>query len=285
MMTKKIAFYISLLFFFLVAIFSCRTTDIRTSEVKNNFNQEIGLKVLQKMYSAHSLHKWDSIDTYRVNISDEFYGIMGKFGNPFPNNIANFEFQAIPKTFTSRAIFRDINWENKVWGIQSWRTYATDKSGELKWHHPNDKTIEFWLPTYQYFIEAPIRIFEADIISYAGERSQDGRTYDLVYVTWKTTEPQKDIDQYILWVDRETNQLTQMQYTVRDQYRWIHATLRYTKYEEKLGLLFPSELEVNLWEPNNNDIFHKITFDNLRLNAVPRDSILVSPTLGSKGKN
>ena len=138
-------------------------------------------------------------------------------------------------------------------------------------HPKNDKTIEFWLPTYLYFVEAPLRIFEADVISYAGERTLNGKTYDLVYATWNDAEPQKDLDQYILWIDRETHILRQMQYTVRDKSSWIHATLRYTEYEKNdTGILFPLEMRVNLLGPNKMKDFHKVSLENVQLSTIPK---------------
>ena len=284
-MVKNVICYTGLFCLLFLAIISCKTVDIRTTEVKTNFNAQLGEEVLKKMREAHSLHKWDSIETYSFHLTDEFYGLMGKFGNPFPNNKADFEFQAIPKTFTSQVKFKDEKWDGKIWGIQSWRTFSSNKNGPIELHSTNDKTIEFWLPTYQYFIETPLRIFEADIISYAGERTLNGRTYDLVYATWKTAEPQKDIDQYILWVDQENHLLKQMQYTVRDQYKWIHATLRYTKYQEtNERILIPTEMKVNLFEPGKRKVFHKICIENVKLNLITRGALIPFPELGLKGK-
>ena len=240
--------------------------------------------MLQKMYEAHALHQWDSIETYSVHLTDEFYGLIGKFGNPFPNNKADFEFQAIPGTFSSKVTFRDKKWKGKVWGIQSWRTFSSNKTGGIELHANNDKTIEFWLPTYQYFIEIPLRVFEANVISYAGERKMNGRTFDLVFATWKTGNPQKDIDQYILWIDQANHRLAQMQYTVRDEYKWIHATLKYTKYETKDGILIPSEMKVNLFGPEKKKVFHKVSIKNIKFNQITQDSFILYPALGLNGK-
>ncbi len=268
----------------LTSTFSCRTADIRTTEVKNDFNQQLGLEVLQKMSKAHALTKWDNIETYSFHLTDEFYGLMGNFGNPFPNNKADFEFQAIAKTFTSKAIFKDEKWKDKIWGIQSWRTYSSEENGSIELHSKNDKTIEFWLPTYQYFIETPSRIFEAEFISYAGERKLNGKTYDLVYATWISDKPHKDVDQYILWIDKENHMLAQMQYTVRDQYKWIYATLRYSIYEQIDGVPFPKEMNISLLGPDKKKILHTVSIDNINLNMIPKDSLLVFPNLGSTGK-
>ena len=271
--------------YILCSLTACKTIDLRTPETKQNFNQEQGLQVLNKMHQAHSLDEWDNLETYSCHLTDEFFGLMGKFSNPFPKNKADFEFQAIPHTFTSRAKFRDAKWKDKIWGIQSWKTYSTDDERIIRVHDTNDKTIEFWLPTYQYFIEIPLKIFEASVISYAGARTVDGVTYDLVYATWKSAEPQKELDQYILWIDQKTHLLRQIQYTVRDQYKWVHATMEYTQYsQQERGILFPIEMKVNLYEPQKKKTLHKITISEIRFNSIPSDSLVVLPELSLDGK-
>jgi len=284
-MIKKILLFSVLSLFVILGGISCKTVDIRTAEVKNNFNPELGISVLRQMYQAHSLNNWDSIETYSLHLTDEFFGIMGAFSNPFPDNKADFEFQAIPNTFTSKVKFRDKKWQGKIWGIQSWKTFSSNKKSTIERHEKNDKKIEFWLPTYQYFIEIPLRIFEANKISYAGTKTVEGHSYDLVFASWARAEPQREIDQYILWIDQETHLLKQIQYTVRDQYRWVHATLKYTNYSRPNGLvLFPTEMEINLFGPNQKKTLHKIKIDQIKLNPIPKDSLIVFRDLELHGK-
>ena len=276
---------ITLLGIITLGMFSCKAVDIRTQEVKTAFDQQRGKKVLLQMSEAHALNEWSKVQTYSFDMKDEFYGIMGKLGNPFPRNTADFEFQAIPYTFTSKAKFQDEKWGNKIWGIQSWKTYSGIAGQPVKFHKKNDKNIEFWLPTYQYFIELPLRIFEADVISYAGERELDGKNYDLVFASWKTDDPQKDIDQYILWIEKESHLLRFIQYTVRDQSPLIQATLQYKTYSKENGIvLIPTEMDVNLSGPNENKILHRMTVENIELNSVDKATLLINPDLGTKGK-
>ena len=282
-MSKKYLLYITFIVLLIVGFFSCRSVDIRTTEVKQDFNTEKGTEVLKQMYQAHSAFLWDSIDTYSLHLTDEFYGIAGKFGNPFPKNKADFMFHAIPNTFTSKVIFQDKKWNGRVWGIQSWQTYSS-KSNVIELDKKNDKNIEFWLPTYQYFIEIPNKIFEADIISYAGERTFNGKKYDLVFASWKTDNPQKDIDQYILWINQETHILELLHYTVRDEFQWLHATLKYLNYSSEKGIPFPTEMEVNLFGSERKKLLHKINIDNINVNLMPRDSLILFPDLRLTGK-
>lgn len=261
---------------------SCRLVDIRTTEVKESYNPEKGIDILNEMSKTHGLEQWDSIKNYSLHIDDEFYGLMGKMGNPFPNNKAEFDFSLIPKTFTSQAIFTDKKWKDKIWGIQSWKTYSTIKSDSLKFDKKNNRTIEFWLPTYQYFIEIPNRIFEADRISFAGERMYNGKAHYLVFASWTTDSPQKNTDQYILWIDKETHVLRLIQYTVRDQFKWLNATLVYDTYKTFNGLLLPMNMSISLSAPSQKKVMHQINISNVKLND--NKNIIIDSKLGTKGK-
>ncbi|MBL8018552.1 MAG: hypothetical protein JNM27_02720 [Leptospirales bacterium] len=127
----------------------------------------------------------------------------------------------------------------EIWGIQNWATY-TIKDGVLKFK--DDKTITFWLPTIQYFIEAPFRLGSADVLFYAGEGKARGQEYDLVFVSWGTAEPQSSIDQYLLWINRATGQLDFMQYTVRDMYPFVTGVMHYQDFRPIGSLTLPHRL-------------------------------------------
>ena len=282
-MVKNISF-ISFILLSVIGLWSCKIKDLRTLEVKENYNKELGLKVLEQMSEAHSLKNWSNLETYSLDLNDEFFGLIGKLGNPFPKNKAYFEFQVIPSTFTSQLKFKDGKWKEKVWGIQSWKTYSAEKNTPVELHEKNNKKIEFWLPTYQYFIEMPLRIFEADFISFAGTKTLDGKTYDLVFATWESPEPIKKVDQYILWIDQEDHLLKKAQFTVRDQTKWVHATINYREFTKVEDFLFPTLMEVNSFGTDKTKILHKMKIDNIKINPVARNKLILFPKLGTKGK-
>ncbi|MEL6651601.1 MAG: hypothetical protein AAFQ87_12445 [Bacteroidota bacterium] len=269
----------------LLGLLSCKTADLRTPEVIAQNDEAKAKAILQKMSEAHALSEWSKIKTYQFRLRDEFFGLMGGMGNPFPNNTALGIYEAIPGTFTSRMSFQDDKWAGKIWGIQSWKTYAGDANNPVQWHEENNPEIEFWLPTYQYFIELPQRILEADVLRYAGERRQGETNYDLFFASWKSAEPQKNYDQYLLWIDQQSHLIKQIQYTVRDQADWIQASLQYQAYSRENGRVpFPAEMVINLGAPNPDKAMHKIRVGEIRLDAVSQAELLPDPELGTAGK-
>ena len=84
-----------------------------------------------------------------------------------------------------------------------WATYKIKPSGDVEFKE--DKTLKTLLPTIQYWFEFPFRIIESDIVTYAGEASLNGTDYDLVFTSWGKAEPQKKIDQYLIYINKETH--------------------------------------------------------------------------------
>jgi hypothetical protein len=266
----------------LLVLTGCKLADIRTDEMAEQTDEERGKTLLQQMASHHQSHLWDSINTYSLHITDEFYGFAGKIANPFPKNKGEFEMDVIPASFSSRGTFTDEKWKGTVWGIQSWKTFGGNED-QVEFHKKNDKTIEFWLPTYQYLLELPNRITEGSVIRYAGSKSFNNRNYELVFVSWKTDAPQKDIDQYLLWIDA-SGELAFVQYTVRDQGKIINATLEYASYHNVDGLLIPKEMNVRFFDKKEGKMLHSVITKDVRMNAVKREDILLDSTAGTEGK-
>lgn len=274
-----------LLLLLTLSLLSCKTADIRTPEMTGSTDDQMAMKALKQMAQAHQVEKWDDIETYTFHLVDEYIGTMGKFSSPYPKGKAVLELSYIPQTYTGRGVFQEGKWKEKVWGIQSWETYSNAEMETGIFHKKPDKQIQFSIPTYQYFIETPWRIFEASIVRYAGEREKNGEQYNLVFATWETEKPQKDMDQYLLWINKATGVLDLIQFTVRDAGGWVHCTFYYDHYESLDGLLFPTEMTVKLFGPEKDKVIHKMVVDHIQIDALPRESLLLDPLLETNGNS
>lgn len=253
----------------------CMISDIRTPEVKANWDEVRGRALLQEAFEAHGCARWDSLETYEVRFHDQFYGFLGKNGNPYPDDKADLILQYIPKTYNGRAQFMEGPLKGKVWGLQSWKTYIESPDGTRTWKP--DKDIEFWLPTYQYFIELPARIGKATVVSYAGERLRNGETYDLVFATWGKPGPQKDIDQYLLYINRRTHLIDRLEFTVRDIMKFMKGGLNYATYKDYDGLKIPVYMPVD--NPFGKGVLHEMRISDFVPDKVDRSVILPDPHL------
>jgi len=141
-----------------------------------------------------------------------------------------------------------------IWGMEQGRTY-TVRDGQQKL--APDKDIRFMLPTIQYFLEMPFRVGEADVVAHAGERELNGKTYDLVFLSWGRPEPQRQIDQYILWIRRPDTILEYAQYTVRELSPLITSCMHYDEQRDVDGILVPFRMHGGECPGGSSLMYHR----------------------------
>ena len=249
---------------------SCALADL--TEGYASSSQQDPQKLLQQVAKAHGVSSWSAVNSYQVSLEDEFYGFFGKNGNPFPNNEAQLKLEYLPGTFTGRATFLEGKWKDRVWGIHQWKTYHKNTPTEAI-RVKQDKDILFWVPTYQYFIEFPARIQEATYFEYLGTKSLAGTDHHVVLASWGKGTPQKEIDQYLIYVHPETHRIGRLEYTVREVYGFISGAVTFNDYLEKDGILFPTDMPV---ESNlvKEGLLHTMRIMDVSLNHIPAEQLI-----------
>jgi len=242
--------------------------DIRTEAVKTGGTAEINLNkgkdLLSNIHEGQRPSAWDGIEMYELTLTDEFFGLVGGIASPFPGKKRSAQAMYAPNSYDGKLTFNSDNLKGETWGIQSWKTYTQKNGGQPNFE--KHKKTAFWVPTYQYFIELPARIQNATIISYAGKQTFNGQDYDLVYATWKSQEPQKDIDQYMIWINQKTKAVEIVEFTVRDSFGKGVAFYE-DLHDIKDGLLLPKQISLKL-DKDNKNLLHRMTFSNFQVNHV-----------------
>ncbi len=195
--------------------------------------------LMQEMSVAHRNHLWDDIQTYNVQLEEESFGFFGKKSSPFKELDMIFSLNYIPKTFDGLMEIRSGKEKGQFWGVHEGRTYQ--RIGENVLVKEND-AYQFSINTYQYFLELPNRITEATIVDYLGSQTIDGIATDGIIVSWNTLEPQKDIDQFVIWLHSKTKRIVKVEYTIREKFKFVRGEAFYRGYKEYDGFLLPTEI-------------------------------------------
>ncbi|HSF15730.1 MAG TPA: hypothetical protein VLK65_09260 [Vicinamibacteria bacterium] len=220
----------------------------------------------------------------------------------WPENEQRFRAQALLGTFTSRVELLDGPAEGELWGLQAWAPYKKKGAGASPtFIEEDDGALTFYLPTLQYFNELPFRLLNATVVRDGGTAGHRGRRYDLVFVTWGRPEPQPDLDQYVLWIDRETGLLAKARYTVREavprmppsQQRLfrplVAGTIHFEDYREIEGVQVPFTQTITLPPPEltryplSEHFFHRLTIEEAAFDTVSREDLLPDPSRGEPG--
>lgn len=252
------------------------TTDLRTRKARTNPDPDKARALLQDMAKAHQIHNWDSVSTYTVQFQEDMYGLIGKSSNPFPEETSQFELSYIPNTYDGRLEFTDGPSKGMIWGLQSWQSYTTGKDETAVFEE--DANIIFWLPTYQYFIEFPRRIQNATVLACAGDSVINGIACHGVLASWNTLEPQRSTDQYLIWIDKVSNRIVKLEYTVRDQLNFITGAASFADYQDFDGILLPTRFPVESNLLSNGELLHQMEILGFQKNVLTPDQL--RPDLG-----
>jgi len=272
--------------------------DLRNETARRNDaeTERRGRGKLEQLAERHGHGAWKRRSTMETVARDYWPG-----GGPWwPKDDQRFRSQALLGTFTSRAELLDGTGAGEIWGLQAWTPYK-ERNRERTWVSKSEGALTFYLPTLHYFNELPFRILSAPVVRDGGEVRHRGRSYDLVFATWRAAEPQPDLDQYVLWIDRETGLLSKVRYTVRDAVPrmpplmrklalpLVAGTMHYEDYRDIDGVQVPFLQTVTLQPPEltryplSENYFHRLELEEARFDTVPREALLPDPALDEPG--
>lgn len=263
----------------LIAVSSCKIADLRTTTIDplTPEREKKAVDLLEKAIQSQRLDILARATTYSYQATDNWKGLMALF-NPFPKDNEIMEMRFRPQSFDSQFNYRDA--ENpKVYGVQSFHYYEIKEKETPKFR--NKKSLRLALPAVPYLFELPLRLREAPILKYAGTKTVEGASYHLVFATWESLEPNRDFDQYLLYLSQDTGLLTFANYTVRNAYlptpRNIYGTIRYEDHiKNDDGILYPSTLSIQINRLKKNHRWaHRMRIGNLELNSF--DLLLLYP--------
>ena len=251
--------------------------DLRKNVTIESESSQKAKALLEDCAAAHGQSAWENIETYQLEIEDEFYPPMGEYSHPFEEDSINMMLTYVPNTFTGQMRFLSSRRMGRIWGMQGWHSYWINSKGRVKF--TDSENIKFWLPTYQYFFEFPFRILNADTFAYVGEDYVKDQLCDGILVSWNTLEPQKNIDQYIVWINQETKLIEKLDYTIRDAYNFLTGAIYYEDYKYFEGdILLPTRLPV---ESNllKEGLLHQITLNDFRKNTTDLSTLMPNPNI------
>ena len=227
---------------------SRRSTSAYTAEMRQK-----GIEILEKYAMVSGQETWDNIQSYQIFLNDDYFGTMGKLAQPFGQKRNQFRIEFYPNENSGSLLLLNGKKKGMVWGYNEGNTYVKETvNGAIK--DVENKKIKFWLPTYQYFIELPFRISNADQIYHMGEEKYGLYNYDKVLVTWKQTAPQKKLDQYLIWVNQGTGLVDKLEFTLRDQAGFLKSTAIISEHIVYKGVVIPGLIKVYTREGSRNPL-------------------------------
>lgn len=271
----------------LVLFSSCKLADLQTKTLKRDGIQEEqvakGKSLLTAAWKAQGMDNLNQYTTYSVVAEDHWRGLMGKVGKVWPESRSNLELKYGIGTFDSQVTFLDGKKEGLTAGLQSWQYYEKETEGVVDFKDKANKRTRFGLAAFQYFFELGDRLKKAPIIVSIGQKERNGIVYEQVFVTWEKTDAHVEHDQYIVWINTQTNLIEYAEYTIRETYlklpgyKKFYGSIRYSDFREIEGIKIPFIQHIFINSPKKDRKYlHKLTvssfgFDSFDLTDLHPD--------------
>ncbi len=266
-----------------LAVFELRQlSDIRPPELIDEGltaqREQHGRELLTRLEDAHGGYSaWSAQQSAVVELRDHWPGmLMRTLAMPWSESGLLMRGVMLRGSDASRLELLEGEHAGTAWGIQNWMTYRASAGAEPVFE--DDDTIRFWLPTLQYFFEAPFRLREGGVVADAGPGTVAGVTYQRVFVSWRGAEPKPRIDQYLAWIDPDSGRLEYLQYTVRDMMPSMVGCMHYRDYRQVEDLWIAMTMAV-VEDPGGPDTLHRLELEDVRFEDVQRDVTVPRPDL------
>lgn len=270
----------SLFILLLAAILPGCLADIRPSPLKSDSQSDSevrGLEILEGVIKAHGgLKRWKEAKTMEFTARDNWEHWMGKMMfMPQEENKQLMRWQTDLGGDHVYIEMQDGPNAGEKWVMQGWPLYRA-QSGN-KPDYEEGKKIHFYVATMNYVAQLPFRSSRAGIVRHGGQGLLKGRQYDLVYTTWHTSEPQKDVNQYVLWIDPATHELAYIQLTDRELMKGASGFMGFSDWRVVDGLKIPFRI-TSYHNIEKETVLHELMIESVTLGAkLPREA-LASPT-------
>ena len=265
----------------------CATADLRPDEfdaAESAADRDRGRALLNQMAAAHGGEReFKKSGVYRARVHDDWSPTSFPFTllKPFPGKVQKYDMYQRAGTEDTRLVFLNGKLAGQEWGVQQWETYTVKDGGEPRFK--DNATIRFTGPAIGYFVQAPFRLPEATYVQSLGRLEHAGRSYERVFATWETPEPHKQIDQFVAWIDAETSRLRFLEWTARQQAKFVSGWMSFEDYKQVDGFWFAHKM-TTVTEPGGKPNFHVVHLAELELGTQTSPEFLIPEPSRSRGK-
>lgn len=231
---------LSVLIIAIVLITACSPVDIRPKDTRYEFDSlPNGQSTIENVINkAGGLVEWRNIGIVSFKITDEWFTKTYLTGSPWREKKLEAIIDWAP---INQANTRLINENTKVnYGVQSGRTYTIDGDAVKQ---TNKELQDFYISTVRYLIEMPFRAYDAEVKKFVGEVQINGKQYYQVFYSWGGTKPDKEVDQFILYINNVTAEVEYATFTVRGSSKKSYTSVRFSQFNTYDRFRIPNKID------------------------------------------
>ena len=102
-------------------------------------------------------------------------------------------------------------------------------------------------------------------------------------MTWGSLELNRELDQYIIYINKESGLIDRIEYTIRDMGGFATGATNFIDYQLVDGVMVPFQLEAAVIMPGGlEQVMHRVTLESAGWNTITPDLLLPSPDFVSE---
>ncbi|MEM7435821.1 MAG: hypothetical protein AAF436_11765 [Myxococcota bacterium] len=239
---------------------------------------------LQEVRAAHGASAWEGYRVMEVTFDDVWpFWLTRAALSPWDVPGQQLRAKLLRRSWTTEVTLLNGDQPGERWGVQSWKTWTAPPSGapsfEPSW------LIRTTVPGLRYFLELPLAQDTATLVQDAGKATVGDDTYERLYVTWRQASPQRDLDQYVLWIDPDSGLVRRVDFTIRALSGLAVASADFRDYRDFGGVKVPSEIVIDGVLPTGHTLpVHTIRVHDVVWDSATPDSLKPDPSLVDLGE-
>lgn len=245
-----------LILFFCAVTAGCTLSDLRPPmfalDGHMDYLKSHGREILGQAIAKNDPEgKWDQAKQMDIAVTDS-----GK-----SNSSQKLQLSVDLKTLDTMMTYMDGKNAGSSIGVQAGEAYRIVNGSRRA---ADEKFISLHVaPVRDYFLW-PQTLTRAQFAGYAGEDWLGGQFYLKVFVTNGAVEPSEDVDQYVLWINKETWRIDFIEFTLRKLKASYHGVARYSDYRLTQGVWLPYNIVLSD-STNGDEYSHKLSVDQMTL--------------------
>lgn len=270
----------------LVAVDRLLPADVRPAGMSSQTpEQESRARArLSALRAAHGAKAWDAYRTMELVFSDEWtFAVTRVVLSPWDQPRQKLRGRMVRRTWTTELERLDGEHAGERWGLQSWQTWKAPAGQPPRFDE------SWWVATtvagLRYFLELPLPQDTATHVQDAGAAEWEGKTYERLYVTWNQPGPQRDFDQYVLWIDPDSGLVGRVDFTIRAVSGLAVARARFEGQRDFDGVKLAARIVIDAVLPTGHTLpVHTLEVESIEWDSFEPDAIRPDPGLAETGE-
>lgn len=239
---------------------------------------------LAAVRQAHGAASWSRSQTMEVVFYDDWPFALTRIAlAPWSEPRQKIRGRLLRRSWTTELELLDGHDRGERWGLQSWNAWRaapdSDPSFESSW------LVSTVVAGLRYFLELPLPQDTATFVQTASSAEVAGKTYERLYVTWNRSEPQRDFDQYLLWIDPDSGLVARVDFTVRALSGFAVARARFEDYHDVGGVKLASRITIDGVLPTGHTLpIHTLEVESRHFDEFEVAAIRPDPHLPEMGE-